>query len=406
MFSYVARQAILDNKKCLYAYELLFRDGISNSFPDIAPDEATSKLLTNNHLNVGLDNITGGKVSFINFHEETLLYRFPTSLEPTSVVIEIVETVEISKELLKACKHLTDLGYTLALDDYDFDPKWDAFLPLVNIVKIDIQLCSYQQSVDNVAKLKDMKIKLLAEKVETNNEFEQYKALGFDYYQGYFFARPEVVKSRNIPSSKANLISLIAVSSAAGFDFDEINQIIERDVSLSYMLLRFINNPLNNKRFNVTSLRHALNYMGEVEIKKFVALLALAKLNDDKPADLILFCLLRAKFCELVSNACGIQSNPPTGFLLGLFSLLDAILDQDMSVLLDKVPIADSIKCALLDQESELKPFLSLIEHLEKADWDKISEIQEEIGVTRDQIHTFYRESIAWSDAMQQSLTC
>ena len=404
MISYVARQAILDKHKRLYAYELLFRDGVSNSFPDIEPDEATSKLLTNNHLNIGLDTITGGKISFINFHEETLLYRFPTSLEPASVVIEVVETVEISKGLLKACKHIRDLGYRLALDDYDLNPKWDVFLPLVDIVKVDIQQCDYQQSVDNAAKLKAMKIKLLAEKVETNEDFEQYSHLGFDYFQGYFFARPEVVKSKNIPSSKMNLVSLIAASNTADLDFEAINQIIERDVSLSYRLLRFINNPMINKRFNVTSLRHALNYMGEIEIKKFVALLALAKLNDDKPIDLILFCLTRAKFCELVSQACGIQSNPPTGFLLGLFSLLDAILDQEMSVLLDKVPIADSIKYALLDQESELSPFLHLIQCLEKADWDSVSDIQESIGVTREQIHAFYRESIEWSDAMQASL--
>lgn len=404
MFSYVARQAILDKEKHLYAYELLFRDGISNSFPDITPDEATSKLLTNSHLNAGLDNITRGKVSFINFHEETLLHRFPTSLDPGSVVIEIVETVDITKGLLKACKHIRELGYTLALDDYDFDSKWDVFLPLVDIVKVDIQHCDYQMSVDNIEKLKRMKIKLLAEKVETNKEFEQYKALNFDYYQGYFFARPEVVKSKKIPSSQLNLMSLISVSSTADFDFDEVNQIIERDVNLSYMLLRFINNPLNNKRFNVTSLRHALNYMGEIEIKKFVALLAFAKLNDSKPIDLILFCLLRAKFCDLVSGVCGVLSNPPAGFLLGLFSLLDAILDQDMPSLLDKVPIAESIKRALLNQESELKPFLNLIESLEKADWDRVTEIQEEIGVTREQIHEFYRESVVWSDAMQSSL--
>jgi EAL and modified HD-GYP domain-containing signal transduction protein len=406
MFSYVARQAILDKEKRLYAYELLFRDGISNSFPNIEPDEATSKLLTNNHLNTGLDNITGGKISFINFHEETLLYRFPTSLEPSSVVIEIVETVEVSTELVKACKHIKALGYVLALDDYDFEPKWDVFLPLVDIVKVDIQLCDYQKSVDNIDKLRGMHIKLLAEKVETNEEFEQYKALNFDYYQGYFFARPEVVKSKNIPSSQLNLMSLIAASNSADFDFEEINQIIERDVNLSYMLLRFINNPLINKRFNVTSLRHALNYMGEMEIKKFVALLALAKLNDDKPLDLISFCLLRAKFCELVSRACGVQANPPTGFLLGLFSLLDAILDQDMSTLLNKVPIADSIKKALLNQESELKPFLKLIECLENAEWDKMSEIQDEIGVTREDVHQFYEESIIWSDAMQLNLKC
>jgi EAL and modified HD-GYP domain-containing signal transduction protein len=404
MFSYVARQAILDNRKCLYAYELLFRDGKSNSFPDVEPDEATSKLLTSSHLNSGLDNITGGKVSFINFHEETLLYRFPTSLDAANVVIEIVETVKITKGLLRACRHIKELGYTLALDDYDFNPQWDVFLPLIDIVKVDIQQCDYQQSADHVSKLKSMRIKLLAEKVETNDEFEQYKALGFDYYQGYFFARPEVIKSKKIPSSKANLLSLIAVSSTADFDFDEINQIIERDVSLSYMLLRFINNPMVNKRFNVTSLRHALNYMGEIEIKKFVALLALAKLNDDKPIDLIIFCLLRAKFCELVSNACGLKTNPPTGFLLGLFSLLDTILDQEMSVLLNQVPIAGTIKRALLKQESELEPFLSLIEHLENANWNKVSEIQADIGLTLGEIDMFYQESITWTDAMQASL--
>jgi c-di-GMP phosphodiesterase len=402
MFCYVARQSILDSKKNLYAYELLFREGEQNFFPDINPDEATSKILTNNHLDIGLEDITGGKLAFINFHQDTLQHRFPTSLDQKLVVIEIVETVQLTTELVRACINIKELGYKLALDDFDFDPKWDVLLPYADIVKVDIVECDQVLMRASLEKLKQAKVKLVAEKIETHEEFEEYKALGFDYFQGYFFARPEVVKQKSIPTSKLALIDLVCASATADFDLARVNDIIERDVSLSYKLLRFINNPLINKSNKISSLRHALNYMGEIEVKKFIALVALANLGDSKSIELLHLSLVRAKFCEFIGQARKLAVNPPKGFLVGLFSLLDAILDISMQNIVGKLPLGDDLKGALCGEKNELQRYLALIKAYEVGYWQGITRQTQELEIDLAITQGFYNEAIKWGHAMKQ----
>ena len=404
MFAYVARQSILNANKEVFAYELLFRDGKSNCFPEIEPDEATSKLLTGSQLSLGVEEIADGKLAFINFHEDTLLYRFPTFLDPQNVIIEIVETVPITDRLIEACRHIKNLGYKIALDDHDFDPKWDAFLPHVHIVKVDIQESEYETVAANMEKFKQAGLKLVAEKVETHEEFERYKALGFDYFQGYFFAKPEVLKQKNIPSSKILMMELMDASSSRNFDFDRINDIITRDVALSYMLLRFINNPLVNKRHKITTLRHALTYMGEIEVKKFIALIALANMGDNKPQELVHLSLVRAKFCELTAAACNEIENPPKGFLVGLFSLLDALLDQTMDDLMEKLPLSPELKNALCGMQSSLRDYLALARSFEEGNWQNVKRLSAKLELKQQLTHSFYNESIKWGKSMTQSI--
>lgn len=405
MFTYIARQAILSREKELYAYELLFRDGENNCFPDISPDEATSKILTNSYLDLGFEDISGGKPVFINFHQDTLLHRFPTSLDPKKVVIEVVETVKPTAELIQACKKIKELGYTLALDDHDFDPQWDPLLPYTDIIKVDVVECNEQTLIDNIGKYVDSKIKLVAEKIETMQDFEKYRDMGFDYFQGYFFAKPQVIKQKKLPTSKLSLIELIGASSAENFDLDKVNTIIGRDVSLSYKLLRFINNPLVNKSNEISNLRHALNYMGQVEVKKFIALLALANLGDNKPVELIHLSLIRAKFCDLIGQAKSLSNNPPMGFLVGLFSLLDALLDQPMEDIVKKLPIDDVIKAALCGNENELKQFLALIRAFESGYWKGVANISKRLSLDIKMTQAFYNESLKWGIEMRQSVS-
>ncbi|BDX04690.1 EAL and HDOD domain-containing protein [Planctobacterium marinum] len=404
MFAYVARQAILDRDKNVLGYELLFRDGKQNCFPNVAPDEATPKILASNHLTLGLDEITGGKLSFINFYEDTLLYRFPTSLDPMAVVIEIVETAPISKELLAACKHIKQLGYRLALDDHDFDPKWDVFLPYIDIIKVDIRESDYETIKKHVPKFLDAKVKLIAEKVETYEEYELYRDLGCHYFQGYFYARPEVIKQKNIPNNKLSLLELIGESAKSEMNFDRINDIIERDVALSYMLLRFINNPTINKRNKISSLRHALNYMGEVELKKFIALLALANLGDAKPMELLQVSLIRAKFCELLAAHRHDPENPPKGFLVGLFSLIDAMLDREMTNLMENLPLSDDLKAALCGEKNNLLFYLELAKTFESANWARTRKLSQSLKVEQKVLHGIYNQAVVWSNAMRQSI--
>lgn len=400
MFAYVARQAILDREQKIQGYELLFRDGKQNCFPEVQPDQATSKILTSSHLTLGLEDITGGSTAFINFYEDTLLHRFPTSLDPKSVVIELVETAPISDALVSACEQIKQMGYQFALDDHNFDPKWDVLLPYTSMLKVDIRDTPFEIIEKHVPKYKRQGIKLIAEKVETHEEFKRFYDLGFDLFQGYFFSRPELIRKKDLPSSKLSLLQLITESTQDRMDYDRINEIIERDVSLSYMLLRFINNPMFNKSQKISSLRHALNYMGDGEVKKFVALLALANLGDDKPSELLGLSLIRAKFCELLARECKEPENPPKGFLVGLFSLLDALLDQSMRQVMEKLPILDELKAALCGERNSLAYYLATAITFEKADWARTKAFSKHLGVDQRKLHGMYNQAIVWSNSM------
>ncbi|MCW8091937.1 EAL and HDOD domain-containing protein [Alteromonas sp. ASW11-130] len=401
MFAYIARQPIFDVNREVFAYELLFRDGEKNCFPDIPPDEATSKLLASSHLSLGLEEIVGDKLAFINFHRDTLMYRFPTSLDASQVVIEVLETIKVDNQLVKACKHLRGLGFLLALDDYDSTEKWRPFLPFTSIIKFDITTMSAEEIAKLVPELKERRIKLVAEKIETYSEFEKFKAMGFDYFQGYFLAYPELVRHRTLESSKVTLLELLTASAAIKMDFDRVNAILERDVSLTYLLLRFINNPMFNKRNKITSLKHALTYMGEVEVKKFIALIALANLSEGQPSELLQMSLVRAKFCELVSVALKQNDNPPIGFLTGLLSLLDALMEQPMEGLMKKIPVSEEVKDALCGRQNLLKDCLLLVTHFESANWAGIKKLAAKHELKQSLLHSFYNESIKWGRSMQ-----
>jgi c-di-GMP phosphodiesterase len=405
MFAFVARQPILDRNKEVYAYELLFRDGKANCYPDIEPDERTSRLIASNYLSLGLDDLSCNKTSFINFNRDTLLHRFPTTLDPETVVVEIVESTPNNGNLLDACRKIKDMGFKLALDDHDFNPNWDILLPYVDIIKVDILRSNKALLEHDIPKLLDANIQLVAERVETQEDFGICKDMGFDYFQGYFFSRPEVIKQKNLPTSKASVVDLIGESSSDSFDIERLNLIVERDVGLSYMLLRFINNPTINKRYKITSLRHALTYMGEVEIKKFIALLALANLGDSKPLELIHLSVVRAKFCDLVAKANGIGDNPPTGFLTGLFSLLDALLDQKMEDIIEKLPIVEEVKFALNGGKNELGLYLQLVRAFESAAWSSVKRIADAMNIDQKRLHSLFNEAIVWGNGIRKSIS-
>jgi EAL and modified HD-GYP domain-containing signal transduction protein len=248
-------------------------------------------------------------------------------------------------------------------------------------------------------------VQLIADKVDTQNSFSTFRDMGFDYFQGYFFARPESVSNKNLPTSKLTLVELMGASSSESFDVESINNVIEHDVGLSYMLLRFINNPTINKRYKITSLRHALNYMGEVEIKKFIALLALANLSDDKPLELLHLSLVRAKFCDLLGTEKNIGSNPPTAFLVGLFSMLDALLDQQMEYLIEKLPLVDEVKEALCGGQNDLSMFLMLVKAFESGNWLKVIRISKILEVDQKLLHSLFNEAILWGNGVRKSIS-
>ena len=400
MYSYVARQPILDIEQQVVAYELLFRDGQSNSFPDIDPNQATSNILTNNHLTLGLEQVTGNLPAYINFHADALIFHFPSSLDPNNVVLEILEDVPITDELLLACKLLHEKGYKLALDDFDFDAKWEAFYPIVDIIKIDVLQFSILEISKLVRKISGLDITLLAEKVETLQQFEKLKMLGFTLFQGYFFAKPEMLKQRKITTSKQNILELISQANQIDLDIQRISEIFSIDLGLTYKLLRFINSPSYGSSQEITSLKHALVYIGQVELKKFIALLAMSDLNSDKNPEILRLSLARAKFCEQIARARFENENPPKAFLTGILSLIDGILDHELEQVLDVLPIHEEIKSALKNETCDLGNYLLLVKNIEKGLWKEGEVIADIIGLDSEICFEAYSKSLSWADEM------
>ncbi|KGJ90845.1 EAL and HDOD domain-containing protein [Colwellia psychrerythraea] len=401
---YAARQPILDKNKKLFAYELLFRDSIDNVFPDIDGDEATSKMIEASQFNMGISEFTGNKPAFINFTLQTLKQGYPEMLEPDEVVVEILETIKPGKQLLAFCKDLHEKGYTLALDDYEHQSVWAHFYPYIKIIKIDIQLSGLDEIREVLRATKDYPhIKMLAEKVETYEEYDQMFQLGFDYFQGYFFAQPEMIKTKNLSPSQIAMAELLYETSKTELDLNSITHVFERDVSLSYKLLRYANSAIFKRRNEISTIKQALVILGSGELKRFIGLMFAITANPNKPSELINLAMTRAKFCELVSEDIRSQLDTSIAFLTGLLSMIDAILDEDMASVLEKLPLSEDIKQPLLTKKGVMAALIKLVEFIEQAQWDKTTLVMEKLKLDKDKVVEHYNQAVTWADEQTQA---
>tara|TARA_R110002124_G_scaffold23718_3_gene87647 strand:+ start:3255 stop:4475 length:1221 start_codon:yes stop_codon:yes gene_type:complete len=404
MYFYAARQPILDKEKKLFAYELLFRDSIDNIFPEIDADEATTKMIEASNFNLGISEFTGNKPAFINFTLETLIQGYPETLTTEEVVVEILETVKPGKRLLAICKDLHEKGYTIALDDYIHQSVWQHFYPFISIIKIDWQDTSIATIKDVKVAIQDFPhIKLLAEKVETYEEYNQALALDFELFQGFFFAKPEMVKTKNLSPSQMAMAELLYETSKKDLDLASITSVFERDVTLSYKLLRYANSAIFKRRNEISTIKQALVTLGSEELKRFLGLIFASNINPDKPSELINAAMVRAKFCELMASEVKPPINNSIAFLTGLLSLIDAIVDEELASILSKLPLAQEIKDTLLTRKGPMAALIMLLEFIERAEWSKTAAVRATLDLENDDVIKSYNEAIAWAD--EQSST-
>ena len=399
MYFYAARQPILDKEKKLVGYELLFRDGVDNVFPDIDGDEATSRLIEGSQFNFGLEDLTDNKPAYINFTLETLQKGYPLLLGKEQVVVEILETIQPGKRLLALVKDLKERGYTLALDDYIHQPVWRHFYPYIDMIKIDF-LTTDKESIEAVIEAikPHPHIKLLAEKVETYEKYQLALEMGFSYFQGFFFSKPEMVQSKTLPPSEMALAELLYETSSIDLNLRKITEVFERDVNLSYKLLRYSNSAAFKRRAELSTIKQALIVLGSEEIKRFLSLLFAAQVAADKPAELIRLSLTRARFAELLAISHGKMRDTGMAFLTGMMSLMDAILDEDMPSVMNKLPLTIEIKDALLKDEGLLATYLKLVKFYEQANWEKAKEIQQQLGLKPEEVPDAYHDALSWSN--------
>ncbi len=299
----VARQAIFDRDRRVYGYELLFRSHAGhNEFDGTEGGLATKQVLANSLLVIGLGQSGGNQEGLRELRPGPLLQGWHASLPRENTVIEVLETVEPDAEVLEACRKLREQGYQIALDDFVLRPGCEALLDVADLLKIEIQSMPRPEQKLLVRSSKARGLQLLAEKVETHEEFEWARQAGYDYFQGYFFARPVIVRGRQIPAAKLHCLRLLQEAQRPELDFERLEMLILEDVSLSYQLLRYVNSPLFALTSNIRSIRQALLYFGETELRKWIALATLSRTAEDKPSELIRHSLVRARFCESVAR--------------------------------------------------------------------------------------------------------
>ncbi|MGD0281342.1 MAG: HDOD domain-containing protein [Dissulfurispiraceae bacterium] len=394
---YVARQPIFDRKKSLFAYELLFRDGLDNYMPKLDGDAATTKLLSSSFFTIGIDKIGAGKRAFINFTQKLLETDIPLMFPRETTVVEILEDVNPDPDLLEACKRLSSLGYYLALDDFVFKLELKPLIELADVIKIDFRITPVDEIKKILKTLGTRKIKFLAEKVETNEEFKNALNMGFQFFQGYFFSKPEIIKGREISSSSLQYLNFMMEINKPQYSLSELETIMSRDISMSYKLLRYVNSAFYKRSSDITSLRQALLILGKDEINRFIALIGLSKLAAIKPEELVTSACIKAKLCEKLGSASSCGATRDELFLLGLFSNLDAILDLPMEEVMEKLPLSAPIKEALITRSGILGDFLTLAESYEQGNWDKVKEFAAKSCVVENAIPNMFLEACAWA---------
>ncbi len=394
---YVARQPIFDRYQEVFAYELMYRSGANKFYSTLDGDRAISEVITNSFLLIGLENLTRGKKAFINFTKNLLENDTATLLPNDCLVVEILEDAEPDEKMLAACRKLKELGYLLTLGDFRYDPRFLPLLHLVDIVKVDFlnaSLYDRRSVINKVNKNGRERVKFLANRVETREEFTEAVELGYTYFQGYFFSKPHLVSGRDIPGFKLTYMQILQEINREEVNFDKLEDLIKRDVSLSYKLLKFINSLAFGFRSEIHSIKQALVLLGQKEIGKWLSLIALRNIGENKPDELIVAALCRAKFCELVASRVDLKSRSSDLFLMGMFSLIDAFLDRPLPDILADLPLAEDIKEALQGGNSRLGDVYALVLAYEKGDWEELSRRAARLELDEKEVKEFYLGSL------------
>jgi EAL and modified HD-GYP domain-containing signal transduction protein len=390
--AFVGRQPIFDQNMSVYAYELLFRDGDQSSAGRIDGNQASSQVMLNTFAEFGLDSIVGNHLAFINLTHELLVDDMVQMLPRNRVVLEVLETVTVDDALIAAVKNLSSQGYLIALDDFIYDEEWRPLVEIADIIKLDVLALKLSEIEEYVRFLRPFKTRLLAEKVETMEQFIFLKNLGFDYYQGYFLSRPSVVQGKRTPTNKISILQLLSKLMRPDPDHSEIETLISQDVTLSYKVLRFINAARFALPRKVESINEATVYLGLNNIRRFASMIALAGFND-QPHEILLTALLRARMCELLAKEAGIR-DIESFFSLGLFSALDILLGMPMSEVVNELPLGDELERALLYKSGELGEALGCVLAYERQQWDAVNFA----ALPREEISAVYLEAVKWSN--------
>ena len=396
----IARQPIFDNKLNVYAYELLFRGSMSDTesgVTEVNGDRATSQVINYTFMEFGIDRVIGNKRAFINLTRSFLTGDIPVPFDHSQVVLEILEDIVIDEQLINTVQGFADQGFIIALDDFIRSEELQPLVKIASIIKIDILALSKQELIEHVEYLKNQDVVLLAEKVETEEQYKLCQQLGFTYFQGYFFCKPTLINDKPLPENKLAVLQVLHSLQDPDITIDELELLIKEDVSLSFKLIRFLNSAAISLPRKVDSVRHGLLFLGLDTIKSWATLIAFSEM-ESTTSELMTTALIRAKLCSQLANAFDCEQD--SAFMLGLFSPLEAILQKPMEEILQSLPIEAEMKDALLLKGNN--PFGELLLFIITYEQGTLIELPHQVSIQ--QLNAAYLEATEWVNITESSL--
>ncbi|WP_022670539.1 EAL and HDOD domain-containing protein [Hippea alviniae] len=397
----VGRQAILDRKGKVFGYELLYRENITKktSQTNLDGDTATLRVIVNTFLSLGLNKIAKQGRIFINFTEDLIIEKLFETLPKERIVIEVLETVKAKQEVIEALKEAKRNGYTIALDDFVFEENLQELVKLADIIKIDFLELSKEEIKKELKKYKKYNLKLLAEKVETESDYKFALDLGFDYFQGFFFEKPEIESKKDISPYQANLLKALKIVNDPSSQMEDLIELISGDFYLHSKILALVNSPFFGLKTKITSVKNAVSLLGTDKTKKWLNILYISKLAENKPEELVILSTVRAKFASLLAKNFSIDEED--AYMLGMYSLIDSLLGVTMEKALSEFEyLEEEIKEALLGKDNRFRELLNFIELYEKGDFDKAKEIMDKFDLIPQNINLNYFEAVEFADSI------
>ncbi len=397
---YVARQPIFTLDSKIYGYELLYRSGFQNQYGNMEDgDHASLSVLSNSAFVFGVESLAGNGRAFVNFTRSALVNGYARVLPPDRLVVEVLEGIEVDEAVRDACKALKDDGYLIALDDFDPLGPTGRLLDLADIVKMDFLAFPDATSREQIAEpLLRRGIELLAEKVETAEDARQARAFGYIYTQGYFFARPEISVGSRTSGFKPHRLQLLTALNGADPDLEAIEELLRHDPALSFQIIRYLNSVAFSLRRRVSTIRQAVHMLGQTGLRTWATVVILADAGSERPLELIVTSVARGRFCELAGMAVGLGDRRHELSLLGLFSLIDAIVGQPLDGILEAICLPTDVVAAIHGEPGPLSDLLNLAKGYERADWTTVEQLVARVGLPASQAPAIYLEAIAWGN--------
>lgn len=393
---YLARQPILDTHGRVVAYELLFRNGASSAFEGLG--DLASQIMIDNMMLYGVARLTAGLPAFLNCTKETLFSESIQILPVPSTVLEVLEHVEPSEAVVKACLGLRQKGYRIALDDFEYRPSLGPLIRIADIIKIDFRSTPASQRRSLITTLREFQGTYLAEKVETRDEYEMALDEGFTLFQGYYFCKPSLLKRRVVPSNRLVHLRLLSLLQESPLSISDISELLKSEPSLAYRLLRYVNSAARGMAKEISSIKTALFVDGDDQFRRMATLAAAVELNAGPSPEILRMALIRARFCESAARLWKLDATEQ--YLVGLFSLLDAMLQMPMEEALAPLSLAAPIRNALSEDGGRCDCPLRWLEHHERGDFARCDQFAAAHGLMPELLEQHLNNAMLWSDEL------